>query len=106
MKHSGIGIASFVISILSGLSLFAGFTFAGMAQVSEPGSLDEASTQTVIIGLAIIFFFITSLVAFGLGLGGLFQQQRKKVFAILGLVISSVMILSTAALIAFGLSLS
>ena len=104
LKHSGFGIASFATSILSALSLFVVFGIAGMAEVSTPGGLNENSGQAVMIGMAIIFFLVTSLVAFGLGIGGLFQKERKKVFAILGVTFSSIMTLCTVGLIAFGLS--
>jgi hypothetical protein len=104
LKHSGFGIASFVISIISGVSLFVVFGIAGMAEVSTPGGLDENSEQAVMLGIAMMFFFVISLVAFGLGIGGLFQKERKKVFAILGVVFSAITALCTVALIAFGLT--
>ena len=41
----------------------------------------------------------------GLGIGGLLQKERKKVFAILGTVFSAAIILCTVTLIALGLAM-
>ncbi len=101
-KHSGPGIASFITSIVSGLLLFVLFVIAGMIEVSTPGGMDEHSAEAIIIGFIIIFLVLTSLIALGLGIGGLCQKERKKIFAILGTTISTLMILGTLALIAIG----
>ena len=50
-------------------------------------------------------FLFAALVSLGLGIGGLLQKERKKVFAILGTVFSAAIILCTVALIALGLAM-
>ena len=104
-KHSGLGIASFVTSVVSGLALFFVFVIAGAISVSTPGGMGEESIEAIMVGFALFFFVFTSLIALGLGIGGLFQKERRKVFAVLGTVIATAMILATVSLVLFGLSL-
>lgn len=101
-KHSGIGIASFVISILAGILIFLVFAVAGSLEVSTPGGIDENSTEAIMIGLAIIGLLFFNVLAVGLGIGGLLQKERKKIFAILGTVFSSFLILSVIGLMILG----
>jgi len=47
----------------------------------------------------------TSVIAIGLGIAGLIQKERKKIFAILGTVFATGAILITIVLIAIGLAM-
>lgn len=76
--HSRLGIASFAVSLLTGL-LWA-YTFS-LAIASEVADLTLGD-----LGIACIF---TTLVALGLGIAGLAQRQRKRLIAILGIVVST-----------------
>jgi hypothetical protein len=87
-KHSGIGIASFVISIMAGGISFLLVLAAGAMEASTPGGIDEESAAAIVLGLMIIGMVILNLVALGLGIGGLLQKERKKIFAILGTIFS------------------
>ncbi|MGU5664526.1 hypothetical protein [Aeromonas sanarellii] len=42
-KHSGLGIASFITSIVSGLLIFLLIGVAGVMEASTPGGIDEES---------------------------------------------------------------
>lgn len=75
--HSRLGVASFVLALITGL-LFA-YTLSLAATVEE-GDLTAGD-----LGLACIFM---TLVALGLGIAGLVRRQRKRLFAILGIVVS------------------
>ena len=101
-KHSGIGIASFVISIVAGILIFILLGIAGSLEASTPGGIDENSTEAVMIGLAIIGLLFLNVLAVGLGIGGLLQKERKKIFAILGTVFSSFFILGVIGLMVLG----
>ncbi|MEJ2497014.1 MAG: hypothetical protein P8Y43_05990 [Sulfurovaceae bacterium] len=81
-KHSGIGIASFVISIVAGILIFIVLAIAGSIEASTPGGIDENSTEAVMIGLAIIGLLFLNVLSVGLGIGVLLQKERKKIFAI------------------------
>ncbi|WP_243892398.1 hypothetical protein [Shewanella algae] len=105
LKHSGPGIASFVTSILSGIALFITFIVAGTLETTTPGGMDENSMEAVLVGLMIIFMMLVCLVSLGLGIGGLVQKDRQKIFAILGTTFSGLIILGTIGLIALGMSM-
>jgi len=103
-KNSGLGLASFITSVVSGVLIFLTIVVAGVLQVTTPGGVDENSATNIIIGLFIIGFLFATLVAIGLGIGGLFQKERKKIFSILGIIFSSVTLLCTVFVIIVGLT--
>ena len=82
-KHSGLGIASFITNIV------VIFTIALLVIGSN---LDGAIISQIPLSIYFVFPFV-SLVALMLGIGGLIQKDRKKIFAILGTVFSAVIIL-------------
>lgn len=104
-KHSGIGIVSFITSIISGICIFLILVIAGVMEASSPGGMDEESASAVVVGLSLFAFLGMALLALGLGIGGLFQKERKKIFAILGTVFSSISLLSTIFIIIVGLAM-
>ncbi|GGZ04281.1 hypothetical protein GCM10007169_21350 [Shewanella fodinae] len=104
--HSGLGISSFIVSLVAAILIFITLVIAGNLANTTPGGLDENSRAAMAIGFAIIGLVLLSLVALGLGIAGLFQKDRQKVFPILGTVFSSFTILGTIGLILLGLSLT
>jgi len=104
-KHSGLGIASFILSIASAVLIFLLIAIAGIMEASSPTGMDEESAAAVMVGLFLFIFLGATLVALGLGIGGLFQKERQKIFAILGVVFSVVTLLGTVLLIMIGLSM-
>lgn len=105
-KHSGLGIASFVLSLVSGAGLLALFAIAGIIGTQTPGGLDEESPQAILIGISLFAFMGLLIVGLGIGIAGFFQKNRKSVFAILGMVISMVTVLGTGCLLILGLMFS
>lgn len=105
MKHSGLGIASFTISIISAVLIFILLVVAGVIEASNPGGIQEESMEAVTIGLGIILMLFANLVAIGLGIGGLCQSERRKIFAILGTTFSTLTTLLAVLLIIIGNSL-
>ena len=103
MKHSGIGIASFMISIVSGLFLFLLVAIAGIIEATTPGGIDEESPVEIVLGLGIILGFGLNLVGIGLGIAGVIQKNRKRTFAVLGLVFNLGIIILHIAIVAFGI---
>ncbi|WP_133406542.1 hypothetical protein [Parashewanella tropica] len=104
LKNSGIGIASFIISIASGIFIFLLIAIAGYLEASTPGGVNEESSEAIIVGLFLFAFLGTALVALGLGIAGLFQKERKKIFAILGTVFSTVTLAITFLIMMIGLA--
>lgn len=101
-KHSGLGIASFALSLLMGLIILGLVITAGVMEVTTPGGVDEESPQAVVLGCFLIIAMLADLAALGLGIGGLIQKDRKKIFAILGTVFSGLTLLGTLGLMVAG----
>ena len=102
--HSGLGISSFVIATLFAITLLGLFVVAAIVETNSPSGMDEESTEAVLIGLVLIGSFLAELFAVAFGIAGLIQRTKGRLFAILGLSISSVIILLTATLIVIGLA--
>jgi mannose/fructose/N-acetylgalactosamine-specific phosphotransferase system component IIC len=103
--HSGFGIASFVIACLAGMFELAVIVYAGLLQTTTPGGMDENSPQVIVIGLAAIGGMALDLLAIGLGVAGLFQRGRSKTFAVLGVVLGTVILLGMIGLIVLGIAM-
>lgn len=86
--HSGIGISSFILSLVSSVGLVATTTIAGVMENSTPGGVDEESAEAILLGLVMIGLALMLPVSAVLGLVSLFQSSRKKLFGILGLCFS------------------
>jgi hypothetical protein len=101
-RHSGLGIASFILSLAGGVLLFLLIVVAGYAEMSTPGGLDESAPSTMLLGLAILGAGVLEVVAVALGIAGLLQRDRRTLFAILGLVCAVGTLLGTAGLMVLG----
>ena len=105
LKHSGLGITSFISSLVSGVLIFLLIALAGVMEATTPGGINEESASAILVGLFLFAFLFVALVALGLGIGGLLQKDRKKVFAVLGTVFSSVTIVGTLFVMMVGLAI-
>lgn len=104
-KHSGLGLASFIISIVTTVLIFILFVTAGAMEASTPGGIDEESAGAIVLGLFIIFCIFVQLVALGLGIGSLCQSGKNKIFGLLGTIFSGLMVLLTILVIVIGNSM-
>ena len=113
-----MGIASFVIAIVATvvvLGLFvASFAIVSseFGNVQDPQSLDPQSVQDspafawlTLIGLGILGCLLLYLAGLALGVAGIIQRRRKKLFAVLGTVGNGVVLLGFVALIVLGFAL-
>lgn len=101
--HSGLGIASFIISLLGGLTAFVTVVLAGL-MASGPRGMDENSPEAFAVGCTIFGVIGLILVGLALGVAGLFQQERKKVFAVLGVVFNALVVVFICGIMAVGLA--
>jgi hypothetical protein len=86
-KHSGLGIASIIISILSAIAYFLILILSAViVETTLPWFYPDS---IVLIDLSVFAVWGALLVALGLGIGGLFQKGRKKIFAILGIMFAA-----------------
>lgn len=105
LKNSGIGIASFVLSILASVGFFIVFMVAGYLEVTTPGGMGEESGAALVVGLFIIGLLILELVALGLGIGGLLQKDCKRTLALLGTIFSGVATICILGVIVLGMAI-
>lgn len=86
--HSGLGIASFIISLTAGAALIILLGIAGVIE-SQSGGMDEESAGAVVLGLLLALTALAHVLALGLGIAALVQVGRSKLFAVLGTVFAS-----------------
>ena len=96
MKHSGLGVASFIIS----LGQFAIIAALIVVAVYMEGDLD--SSQSNNLALAAVTVVFMNLLAIALGIAGVVQKNRDRTFAILGTVLSIGTVLILVSLAAYG----
>ncbi len=102
IRHSGWGIASFILSLGSGLVLLSGIVLAGVMSASTPGGMDENAPSTILVGLVLMFGLLMGLIALAFSVVSLFQAQRRRVFGILGGVFSLAALVLVALLMVLG----
>ena len=102
-KNSGFGMASFIMSITIGILLFVLLAIAGILSAGTPGGMDKQSVQAVAIGLSIMALLFFTIVSTVFGVVGLFQKDRKKLFAVLGTIFSLIILLVGVGIIILGI---
>lgn len=105
VKHSGLGLASFIISMVDVIIFVSVMIIGSMMASKSPMGLDETSPLLLTLGMLIIFSLILCLVGIGLGIAGIVKKNRKKLFAVLGLVFNVAFLLGIIILLVVGLSL-
>lgn len=125
MKHSGVGIASFVIAIVSIISAILSIVlvFTGVLNMVTDNNLDidtfadpdavnnmllsgelGSGMSSLIFGSLLLFFSLgISFVGGILGLIAAFQKNRKKVFGILGLIFNGLVCVGFIFMLVLGL---
>ena len=86
--HSGLGIAALTISLGAGALLVLLMGIAGVLD-SQPGGMDENSVAANAIGLGVLFSALAQTLALALGIAGLVQAGRNKLYAVLGTVFAA-----------------
>ncbi|CAM4375851.1 DUF4064 domain-containing protein [Saccharibacillus endophyticus] len=116
LKHSGVGIASFVLSLIS-IALYVVFVVSAigvvysLAEVGSTVDFDVNSAteeQLMSVGLsAIVLIFsvlgaaVLNLVGAILGIVGIVSKTRKRVFAVIGTVLNGLCLLGGGGFIIF-----
>jgi hypothetical protein len=88
-KHSWLGVASFVIFLVYCTLFFLVFLVSVLLTMSgEPLAKPPALPSPTVILLGIMLFasVFLSLMGVALGIAGAVQRNRRKVFAVLGIV--------------------
>ncbi|NIK70000.1 MULTISPECIES: hypothetical protein [unclassified Paenibacillus] len=118
-KQSGLGIASFILALVT-LLLVVGCVISATVFVSNvtgdaqgflnevenmesEGTLPSDLVPIMIAGLCIIASIGVAIIGLILGIVGAVQKNRRKVFAIIGIVLNGLIVLGTAGLVIIGL---
>lgn len=103
-KHSGPGIASFVIAIVTLIGYAVSFVFVGMqASTILSNSNDviaDSSEAIMYLGLSVLILAAVNVIGAVVGIIGLTLRRRRKVFAIIGTIINGAVLLLFMLLIA------
>jgi hypothetical protein len=99
--HSGKGIASFIIGVIS-------FMFI-LALIGTAGVMTKAGTMTpqftMLLGLGMISACFVDLIGIGMGVSGAVDRSSKKVYPVLGLALNVGILVLFGALLVVGLSM-
>jgi hypothetical protein len=104
-RHSRVGVVSFALAAFAGLLVFALVAVAGYLEATTPGGMDENDPVVMTCGVVVLGAGALQLVALALGIASLAETNRKKVFAVLGVVFSGLTLFGTVALVVLGLLL-
>ena len=117
--HSRLGISSFVLGVLAVVALIllvvvTPFLFSSALEGVDPQSLDPQdlngdSPVVVIAGLVGLGFLVSillNLVGLGLGIAGLVQRRRRRLFAAIGTALNGLVVLGVIALFAVSFALA
>ena len=89
-KHSGFGVGSFVLSILSG-SLMLILTIT--ASVMDENGIVEDDTEMQVVGILIFGSILLAVTGSVLGIVSCFQRNKKNVLGIIGLALNALIVL-------------
>ncbi len=103
VRHSGLGIASLILSILIGTTEFVMILVAAIIESASEAGMDEDSVGTILLGLIMIGGCFLAFVGLILGVAGLFQKNRKRVFPVLGTAFNAMILLGVVGLVVVGL---
>ena len=101
-KHSGLGVASFVISVVVGgldLLLFL-LAFVLGAIAPEFMEMEMGSVVLYIITSATLLGLVANVAGLGLGIAGLLARNRKKTFSVLGVILNVLILIVLIVLMA------
>ncbi|MCP1134982.1 hypothetical protein NKT34_16905 [Paenibacillus polysaccharolyticus] len=114
LKHSGPGIASFVIGLVGFLGHLVTFVLMSLVLnnsfelIGSSISREELAIHPAFVlgSLAFLVCLVFNLIGLILGIIGLALQNRKKVFAVIGTILSGLLILFFTVLVLGGIYLT
>lgn len=102
-SHSGLGIASVVLTVFAGLGIMGTFIGALFVVAQNPNPRED-DPQIIAIGCSMILSLLVAGIGGLLGVIGLFQPDRQKLFPILGCLFAALECGGVLALMAIGLA--
>ena len=95
LRHGGLGISSFILSVIAAVGLFLAVVVSSYANSIAPTS----SGFNKVISLVILLCLFLTLIAIGLGIAGWRDKTSKPGFWAAGLAISSATVAMTVAIV-------
>ncbi|SDM07134.1 hypothetical protein [Paenibacillus jilunlii] len=96
-KHSGPGIASFVIGLVSLIGYIIAFVVVGVRSASLINGSDsfiaDSAESIFYLGISVLILAAFNVIGGVLGIIGLTLRKRRKVFGIIGTIINAVFLL-------------
>jgi hypothetical protein len=103
LKQSGPGIASFLValvSVLMGVVMFVYAIYAGTA-AAKGGQIKQS--DAMLVGFAALGAVLLAFIRLALGIFGLFQEGRKKTFAVTSTILNGLVLLGVGGIFVLGL---
>lgn len=104
--HAGLGGASFILMLAIGVLTAGIFLLTGHVSLVLEEQGKENEVLSAVMGLMLLGLIFSQILPLGLGVGGLLQKNRRKIFAIFGVALAAVQLLLGAALLLVGLLLT
>lgn len=101
-KHSGVGIASFVLAMLSMVGFMGLMVMAVLMELGSPGSLEGESPALVLLGLGVLLCMLLIIVGIVLGIVGLLMPGYRRLYSGLGLGLNCLWLLLLFGLMLLG----
>ena len=101
-KNSGIGKASFILSVTVAILMVITFFIIAIMAAKTPDGIDDSSFFMLSVGCFFILLLFADLVAVGLGIGGIVKKECRKTLAAVGTSIAGATLLVVLLLIVIG----
>ncbi|MGN7760963.1 hypothetical protein [Paenibacillus sp. 22594] len=96
-KHSGPGIASFVIALITLAGYIITFVVVGVNASSVTGGSDSFITNSAesifYLGMSVLVLAAVNVIGAVIGIVGLTLRKRRRFFAVIGTIINGVILL-------------
>ena len=88
-KHTKLGVAAFLLSFTAALITFGLIAIVVIVRALDHNGNHDWHAAKVLLALCLFVLIAMNLVALALAVAGLAQAERKKVFAVLALVLAA-----------------
>ena len=101
--HGWVGIIAFLLSLFSFFGMFVLIIVAGVVGASNPEIVEnETHPFIIVVGLCMIGITMLAVFALAMGIASLFFANQKKLFGILGITFSLLLLGSSVMLFVIG----
>lgn len=102
-RHSGLGIASFVLALIGGLLVCGGLGVTTLLTASGQDATLNSDAFLGLLGITLICGGVFNLVGLGLGIAAVFQTNTNRLFGVLGLVFNILTLCSLLGVMLLGI---